>query len=341
MMKRIIIISLLLCIVIVLNAELFPGVTGQPLCDSLVKYYKSSPYLGYDAMRDTMYGKIDNIGDYLTCVYTGYSIYMQPGQDPSSWAYAHGIDCEHSWPQSMGADDGTQPGYDMHHMFPTDKDVNNARGNLPFGEIPDALTTKWYWNNSIYTTIPTSNIDAYSELLTSVKFEVREVNCGNTARGMFYFYTMWRSYYLAVDSDTSFFNYQKYDLLDWHRQDPPDQVEIDRTYAIANYQGKVNPFVIDSTLVMRCYFPELLSVEEFRIAGENAIFYDMASNELIVDYRESTNITIFDEAGRAVISMETSGGSRRIPLSTLKYGVYFAHAVNSTSEAVKKLVIFR
>ncbi len=340
-MRKLVVISLLLCSVALLNAELFPGVTGQPLCDSLVKYYKSSPYLGYDAMRDTMYGKIDNIGDYLTCVYTGYSIYMQPGQDPSTWAYDHDINCEHSWPQSMGADKGTQPGYDMHHMFPTEVDVNSARGNLPFGEIPDYQTSKWYINTNVYTTIPTSNIDAYSELLTNVKFEVREINCGNTARGMFYFYTMWRSYYLAVDSDTSFFNYQKYDLLDWHRQDPPDQQEIDRTYAIANYQGKVNPFVIDSTLVMRCYFPELLSVEEFRIADENSIFYDISANELIVNYNNSTHISIYNEAGRKIISMDISGGKRNIALSELQNGVYFISAVSNESADSKKIIVIK
>ena len=49
---------------------------------------------------------------------------------------------------------------------------------------------------------------------------------------------------------------QQKDVLSlWHKQDSVDEIELTRTYAIANYQdGIANPFVTDSTLIRRIWF---------------------------------------------------------------------------------------
>jgi len=45
-------------------------------------------------------------------------------------------------------------------------------------------------------------------------------------------------------------------LYTWHIKDPADAAEITRTNMIAVYQdNRPNPFVLDSTLIRRCYFP--------------------------------------------------------------------------------------
>mgnify|MGYP001411139802 CR=1 FL=1 len=244
---------------IVSAVELFPGVTGRPLIDSLRKYYKTVTVLSYDGARDKMYGEIDIQGDSLTCVYSGWTISGGPTADPTAWATAGDINCEHTWPQSLL--DSTKTESDIHQLFPTKMLVNADRGNSPFAEIPDASTQYWYYKSlERSTSIPSSNIDAYAEVILNTSCEPREVQQGNTARAMFYVLTM----YQLGDTSDSWWTGQKYDLRNWHTGDPSDSTEKSRTWKIAAYQqNKPNPFVIDSSLVDRCYFPEYLNTRVF------------------------------------------------------------------------------
>ena len=67
---------------------------------------------------------------------------------------------------------------------------------------------------------------------------------------MFYFYTMY-----TQEADNTFFEDQKETLKEWHYLDLPDNDNLDRTWQIATYQNDIpNPFVVDSTLIRRCYF---------------------------------------------------------------------------------------
>ncbi|MGE3062137.1 MAG: endonuclease [bacterium] len=325
--KKIFLVSLLLVALLSYEDILFPGVTGSALADSVVKYYKSSSNLGYDAGRDTLYGVIDKIDGYLTCVYSAYSVYMVAGQDPSTYAYNNGINCEHTWPQSLGAS-GLGEG-DLHHLYPTEIDVNSARGNLPFGEISDASTNKWYYNNSYITSIPTSNINFYSELLTGVRFEPREDHKGNASRSMFYFYTMYKSQYIALDSDTSFWKEQIDTLLAWHYREPVDARELWRTNKIATYQqNKPNPFIIDTTLARRIYFPWMNLQEDFALKPskerKSCAVFDMKERILFInsiDEHLSVKITITDVSGRVLLRSEVK--TKEFSIKFLNNGIYF------------------
>jgi endonuclease I len=257
---------LLLAVTAPLSAQdgdpIFPGLEGQALLDSLVAAYRPNDVLSYADARDQLFGDIDNRGDSLTGVYSGYTIYMDPTADPSTWAYEHGINTEHTWPQSKGA--SGQAKSDMHHLFPTRSSVNSSRGNLPFGESPDAETDRWWRLDDDQTWIPDSHIDEYAETRYEIAFEPREEHKGNAARAMFYFYTMYRQQ--ADDADPTFFGRQKETLLAWHEQDPADETELQRSERIALFQsGKPNPFVLDATLVQRAYFAET------GIAGEGGV----------------------------------------------------------------------
>lgn len=232
------------------HQAVFPGLEGQELLDSVVAAYKAPALLPQAMARDTLFGKIDKHDDSLTCVYTGFTIWLDPSKDPTQAAYMNGgpdgINTEHTWPQSLGAT-GIAEG-DMHHLFPTRIDVNADRGNSPFAEIPDDQTQRWYYLDQQLTTIPTSHIERYSEWVPGF-FEPREDHKGNVARAMMYFYTMYRP-----QSDSAFFNIQRQTLCQWHILDPVDQREWDRTWAIAAYQsGKPNPFVLDCTLAERTW----------------------------------------------------------------------------------------
>lgn len=227
------------------------SLSGEALLNFIVNQYKPTNTLGYTYARDVMYGQIDLLPrDSLRGVYSGYTIFLDTNEDPSTDAYNKGINAEHTWPQSMGA--GAEPQRsDLHNLFPAKDNVNSSRGNKPFAESPDTETDTWYWRTTAAVSIPTSNIDLYAEVNNSRGiFEPREDHKGNAARAAFYFYAMYQS--VANDN---FFDVQKDVILDWSYLDPVDQVEYDRTWAIASYQDdKPNPFVLDSTLARRIWF---------------------------------------------------------------------------------------
>ena len=229
------------------------GLFGDQLFDLLNDSYQASGTLGYNNARDTMYSQIDiKDGNQLTGVYSGYTITLDPSQDPSTNAYEQGINCEHTWPQSMGAD--TEPmKSDMHHLFPCKSNVNSSRGNDPFQDISDSDTDKWYRNDYYIETMPTQYIDEYAEKFNPPNqddetFEPREEQKGNTARAMFYFYTI----YVDVATE-NFWDIQKETLISWHLNDLPDVTETNRSNMIASYQGNNNPYVIDPSLVGRVF----------------------------------------------------------------------------------------
>jgi len=241
-----------------------PGLSGQDLWDFIYTNYKTTSTLGYTNARDTMYSVIDLHDDsLLTCVYTGFTIALNPSLDPSTDAFNKGVNCEHTWPQSMGADTEPQKS-DMHHLFPCKDNVNSSRGNDPYAEIPDQDTEKWYRLDYYLTTIPTEYIDEYAEKEndTPQSFEPREDHKGDAARAMFYFYAIYRDV-----ADTIFWNVQKDVLLQWHYADPVDLWEYNRSNQIGTYQdGIPNPFVLDSTLARRIWFYSESDVETKIIA---------------------------------------------------------------------------
>ena len=228
------------------------GMVGQELLNYVVDNYKTSNTLGYSNARDVLYGTIDlQENDQLSCVYSGFTITLDVTEDPSTNAYNQGVNCEHSWPQSMGADEEPQKS-DLHHLYPCKANVNSSRGNHPYAEIIDQETDTWYRNDYSQTSVPTEYIDEYSEKLNgeSPAFEPREDHKGNASRAMFYFYAMYQE-----DADTTFWNMQKNTLFDWHYLDPVDQEEEDRTWLIASYQEEQpNPFIIDTSLARRIWF---------------------------------------------------------------------------------------
>ncbi|MCK4256681.1 endonuclease [candidate division WOR-3 bacterium] len=254
------------------NEAIFPDLTGQELLDSLIYYYKTDTVLPYSIARDTLFSNIYQHNDSLICVYSGYTIYLDPQEDPTQDAYSKGIDTEHTWPQSKGS--VGQAKSDMFHLYPTRVVVNSSRGNDPFAEIPDPDTDKWFRLDYYLTTIPTEFIDEYSEKDEGAYlFEPREDHKGNVARAMFYFYTMYKRQ--ADSLDPEYFGLQKDVLYQWHLTDTVDSMERIRNDLIASYQGdKKNPYILDSSLVRRAYF-----YESTVVTGD----YELLTNDIILE----------------------------------------------------------
>jgi endonuclease I len=266
-----------------------PGLTRINLFDYLKTYYKTSTTLGYNQARDVMYSIIDLEDDNtLKGIYTNYTITIDPNQDPRPQTNAQNMNCEHSWPQSMGA--GSEPQKsDLHHLYPCRGNVNSSRGNKPYAEIDDNDTDKWWRFDYYETSIPSQYIDEFSEVDNdNGKFEPREVVKGNIARGMFYFFTIYND-----DADHNFFEEQKDFLNVWHKQDPVDDIELARTLSIASYQDDiVNPFVIDSTLVKRIWYFNCYENVTSQILIENIIGDN--NYEATIDINSDNKINIID-----------------------------------------------
>ena len=250
-MYKIIIFIWLLFEPIVPQSIIGSGLTRLELFEFLNANYKPIATLGYNQARDVMYSIIDLENDNtLKGIYTNYTVIIDPNQDPRPQTNAQNMNCEHSWPQSMGA--GSEPQKsDLHHLYPCRGNVNSSRGNKPYGDIDDNDTDKWWRLDYYETNIPSEYIDEFSEVDNdNNKFEPREDVKGNIARSMFYFYTIYKN-----DANENFFNQQKEFLYQWHKRDPVDTVEMARTLAIAIYQDNLaNPFVLDSTLVRRIWY---------------------------------------------------------------------------------------
>ncbi len=237
---------------------LFPGLEGQPLLDSIRVQYTPDSTLGYNVARDSMLARAQRVEGNVACVYTGFSVVLTPGADPSTDAFNQGINTEHTWPQSMGT--SVEPSRsDMHHLFPVREDVNSSRGNYPYAEIPDAMTDAWYRLDVSQTTVPVIAIDEWSERDSShpvapftARFEPREDHAGDAARAVFYIRAIYPDRVGGAGAD-DFFEVQRADMLAWTYDDPVDPSEHARSTWVGSLQGTINPFVLDSTLARRAY----------------------------------------------------------------------------------------
>jgi hypothetical protein len=285
---------------------LFPELEGAELQIALQDAYRPASKLGINDAKDTLYLVIERRQDSVRGVYSGFIVDLPNGVDPSQHVFRNGsgINLEHVYPQSKGADEG-QPGHsDMHHLFPTRVAVNSARGSFPFHDIPDQQTTTWFKGGGSMQSIPSSDIDGYSESVNGA-FEPRESVKGNVARAVFYFYTMYREDADAADPD--FFPVQREELCQWHLDDPVDELELQRSAAVAFYQdGKENPYVLDCTAALRAWCPGLTGCVTAQENPEPLYPFSVSAfatqGEIIVTIETEisgrVDLTVFDATGR-------------------------------------------
>jgi deoxyribonuclease I len=200
--------------------------------------------LGYDQARMRMFGELylqtlDNgqygVKDvYCERIFTDLDFKGKPtfgpGKMPSS---GNIINTEHTWPQSRFS-----PKYkdfekaDLHHLFPTDSQLNSARSSLKFGNvIKEKEPLK----------CPGGHVGKSADSNDDV-FEVPDSQKGNTARAIFYFATRYQLKLTPAEEAT---------LRGWNIQDPVDAAEFDRNNKIEALQGNRNPYIDFSDLVDR------------------------------------------------------------------------------------------
>ncbi|WP_035563179.1 endonuclease [Hymenobacter sp. IS2118] len=234
-----------------LNAQTVPPMPAAPPANlqgvALRDWYRTNWYdgkrvvLDYSTARGRMYNYVDNFDNKVTCVYSGYAENVTYNATNTSPGVVNDINCEHSIPQSW-FNEVVRMRSDIHHLYPTRIQWNSDRGSDPFGDIPDASTLGWLRGTTRLTSIPTSNIDEYSED-TNSQFEPREDHKGNLARTAFYFYTMHANENFDAGKGVITALADLATLYRWHLADPVDAREIERNNRTAAAQGNFNPYI--------------------------------------------------------------------------------------------------
>ncbi|MGZ5280339.1 MAG: endonuclease, partial [Pseudobdellovibrionaceae bacterium] len=186
--------------------------------------------LGYDKARKHMFGQLflENIaGSYaVTDVYcertfNDHQLGVGPGQIPDG----NVLNTEHTWPQSRFTSrfSKEQQKSDLHHLFPTDNEMNNRRGAQRFGYVKAPLEE---------LKCPIAKLGTNED--GDIVFEAPQQQRGNTARAIFYFATRYK---MKISPR------EERDLRRWHAEDPIDVEESIRNDQIHKLQGDRNPYI--------------------------------------------------------------------------------------------------
>jgi len=152
------------------------------------------------------------------------------------------INAEHTWPQSrFNANEHQETQKtDLHHLFPTDSEMNRIRGNFEFAEIDKTKGMKQRCEGNILG----APIVPHGYALTNNQrwYEVPDEHKGNVARALFYFAVRYRA---AMSPLEEFY------MRMWHERDPVDMNDLVINEEIYKIQGNRNPFID---------FPELVDL---------------------------------------------------------------------------------
>ncbi len=204
---------------------------NQELLDTLQKILAANhTSLGYDRARKYMFGQLflEQVGGayavtdvYCEHTFTNQQVGVGPGIIPNG----NILNTEHTWPQSRFTNrfPKDQQKSDLHHLFPTDNDMNNRRGSQRFGYVQ---------NSTEDLKCPIGKLGTNEE--GEIVFEVPMHQRGNSARAIFYFATR---YQMKISP------HEERDLRRWNAEDPVDEAESLRNDQIQKLQGDRNPFV--------------------------------------------------------------------------------------------------
>ncbi|MBL7789925.1 MAG: endonuclease [Chitinophagales bacterium] len=212
--------------------------------------FSSTWYTEYTKVVDEVYVQDTFVNDstkkYITCSYSNIKAIYNPNTAPSAVFPVTGFNREHTLPKNWMNFRGIPnndlvdyaEGADWHNLTLTDGKVNEQRSDFVF-KIP--LSPSSMGNARFF-----ENKSKYSD--TNNCFEPQNSYKGDAARCIFYMQTC---YHKLLDSSWSLKNglrsFAKNQsdalLVQWAKNDPPDNQEIARHEYIASVQGSRNPFI--------------------------------------------------------------------------------------------------
>ena len=209
------------------------------LC-SIIDNHTVVPYAGLEPY----YEQTDFYNDTLWDMYSTCTFYMSHANVPQS-AVCDGWNKEHLVCQSwLGSGPMVS---DLFNVYPTDARINNLRSNYPYGVVEGPFNgfSKDPDHHGL------GKLGASTASGIGTVYEPDDNYKGDFARSFFYMVARYRNNILNSGNGAKMFSanptnltaYSLSFLLDWHRQDPVSQKEIDRNEAVYGIQHNRNPFI--------------------------------------------------------------------------------------------------
>lgn len=251
---------------------------------------------------------------------------------------------EHSFPKSWFGGEVAPMYTDLFHMYPSDKWVNNARGNMPFGNVQvfSGFSANHYceWGTST---------ESGSTLTV---FEPADELKGDMARTYFYMVTRYENLVAGWKSNdnTEMLSGNTYPalsawaitvLLEWSRLDPVSAKERARNEVIyTNYQHNRNPYIDFPSLAEYIWgdsttyaFHPSKYVSTTSVNKEALTFKAWSDNAgLHVRTEVGNTIEVVDATGRRI--WQTIATQSETKLATLHQGLVLVRVGNQIQKVV-------
>ena len=225
----------------------YDGVSGKKSPDAILTALNTCISRNYNEISykglEPHYLKTDFYADTLWDVYSTCRFTYEMANIPQKYV-CDGWNKEHVCCQSWL---GNGPMVsDMFNVYPTDARVNNLRSNYPYGVVGTNKGISGDPDKHALGKLGTSTTNGVGTV-----YEPDDRYKGDLARTFFYMVARYRSNTLNSGEGSTMFNSSPTDLtayslsflLEWHRNDPVSQKEIDRNQAVYGEQNNRNPFI--------------------------------------------------------------------------------------------------
>ncbi|MBZ0181627.1 MAG: endonuclease [Melioribacteraceae bacterium] len=278
------------------GTENLSGTQLKSVLHNIINNHKRFPYSSsstdtWDILKQT--DKDTNNSANVILLYSGLSV-----NAAQEYNGGNGWNREHVWANSHGFPNSSDTAYtDVHHLRPTLESANSARGSKDFDN-----------GGNPYTPIP----DTYTD---SDSWEPRDAVKGDVARAMMYMtvryegpnYDLELVDYTGTPSQPIFGKLST--LLQWHREDPPNDFERNRNDVVQSYQLNRNPFID------RPEFADLIfNSDKFIIVKTEALSYNQVLVTFNRDLDKTTaeninNYSIDKSIGKPIAASKGFGGN--------------------------------
>ncbi len=306
--------------------------TGAALKTALFDTIKiSNPGWSYSGLWEAYKTTDKRANGTLWDIYSDTTQYVIGGskQGASYSAEGDAYNREHVIPQSVFSEKSPMKS-DAHHVLPSDGYVNNRRSNYPHGNVKSASYTS---NDGCK--LGTSNVSGYSGTV----FEPMSQYKGDIARIYFYFVTCYQdkipNYNFGAFSKNTFPSINSAFLsvyLQWAKDDPVSQKEIDRNNVIYATQHNRNPFVDYPYAIGAIWDPD--NVSDYGSQpnqNSNYLRISKTAASLSLDDNNTTTISATSSNGSSItwtnsspsvasISSTTSNSGTNITITALEAG---------------------
>lgn len=207
---------------------------------------------------------------------------------------------------------------DAHGLRVTDSNENSSRGNQHYGEYNGPAATQGSWK-------------------------------GDVARGIFFLVTRYKALQVVNgfpdDTDNAISELGDLTtLLDWHRNDPPDDFEMNRNNIIYTWQFNRNPFIDLPNLVEYIWgdnigetWSNTLSVNENERL-DFSVYPNPASDYItLLANGKHGDVEIFDALGNRLVT-QSFNETTLIPLN-LSAGLYLMRIYQDNTSVTKRIII--